>query len=184
MTHQLRAAHDCLLIGIGTALADDPRLNVRLAEGADPTPVVLDSKLRLPPNSQVLATHQRAHIFCSEPIEKTSADRLEAAGATIIPVQSDRHSLLDIHAVLSELETLQYRFLMVEGGASVIASFLHERVIDWMVITVAPLLLGGLHVPLTETGIDRWTPTRLRIEGTSMLGPDMVIWGQPSWEAG
>ena len=53
LTHRLRASHDAILVGIGTILADDPQLTVRLVQGPQPQPVILDSHLRLPPNARV-----------------------------------------------------------------------------------------------------------------------------------
>ncbi len=183
MTHQLRAAHDCLLIGIGTALADNPRLNVRLAEGTDPAPVILDSDLRLPPYSRLLAGDLDTHIFCTDPIERQLAAPLQDAGATIHPAPRNDHGLLDIQFVLTKLTALNFHSVMVEGGARVITQFLQKQLVDWLVITISPILLGGLRVPLTEPAPDRWTPTPVQIEGTAMFGQDLVIWGQPGWEA-
>src|SRR5205823_12555295 len=57
LTHQLRAAHDAILVGIGTVLADNPRLSVRLVEGKDPQPIVADSRLRLPLSANLLYQH-------------------------------------------------------------------------------------------------------------------------------
>ena len=54
LTHALRAAHDAILVGVDTVIADNPRLNVRLVAGPDPQPIVLDSHLRIPPQAQLL----------------------------------------------------------------------------------------------------------------------------------
>lgn len=184
MTHQLRAAHDGILIGIGTALADNPRLNVRLSDGEDPDPIVLDSKLRLPPDSQLLSKPNRhVHIFCSEPIDAQRAAALESAGASIHPIPENGRGLLDIDSVLNGLQEMGYRSLMVEGGATVIAEFMHAKSIDWFVITVAPLMLGGLKVALPRPGADGWAPVQFVPWGTGMYGRDRVIWGRPAWEA-
>lgn len=184
MTHQLRAAHDGILIGIGTALADNPRLNVRLSDGEDPDPIVLDSKLRLPPDSQLLSKPNRhVHIFCSEPIDAQRAAALESAGASIHPIPENGRGLLDIDSVLNGLQEMGYRSLMVEGGATVIAEFIHAKSIDWFVITVAPLMLGGLKVALPRPGADGWAPVQFVPWGTGMYGRDRVIWGRPAWEA-
>ncbi len=182
MTHQLRALHDCLLIGIGTALADNPRLNVRHAAGEDPTPVILDTHLRLPPDSRLLATHAHTHILCSQSFDDRRAASLENAHASIHPIQGNRQGLLDLKAVLNQLKTLNYRSVMVEGGARVIAHFLEQNLVDWLVITIAPIMLGGLRIPLTDTGPDDRLPARFEIAGTAMYGPDLVIWGKPTGE--
>lgn len=183
MTHQLRAAHDCLLIGIGTALADNPQLNVRLAAGTNPAPVILDSNLKLPPDSRLFNPHRHAHIFCSEPVESQRAKPLEARGALLHTVPREDHGWLNIRSVLNKLQDLNYRSVMVEGGARVITQFLQEQLVDWLVLTIAPTLLGGLRVPLTAPSQKQWRPTHLEIEGTALFGPDIVLWGQPSWEA-
>lgn len=184
MTHKLRSAHDSILIGIGTALADDPQLNVRFSAGKDPDPIVLDSQLRLPTDSQLFSIpHRKVHIFCSEPIGAKRAAALSSAGASIHPTPKNSRGMLDIPTVLVALRDMGYRSLMVEGGATVIAEFIHAKVIDWFVMTIAPLMLGGLKVTLPRPGVDQWTPVQFEPRGTAMYGRDRVIWGRPAWEA-
>jgi 3,4-dihydroxy 2-butanone 4-phosphate synthase/GTP cyclohydrolase II len=182
MTHQLRALHDCLLIGINTALSDDPRLNVRLAEGQDPVPVILDTELKLKPNSRLMSAHQNVQIFCAPPFDKQRAAALIGAGASIHPVTKTGQGLLDIPSVLDKLSSLGYRTLMVEGGATVITEFLSVQAVDWIVLTIGPVLLGGLRVPISRPYSQAWSPVNMDVKGTRFYGPDLVIWGKPVWE--
>ncbi|MGD8621024.1 MAG: RibD family protein [Anaerolineales bacterium] len=182
MTHQMRALHDCILIGINTALSDDPQLSVRLVEGQDPVPVILDSELRLKPDSRMLSPSRTVRIFCAHPIDEQRAEPLIAAGASIHTVPTTSAGFLQISNVLSELSSMGYRSVMVEGGANVITEFLSARAVDWMVITIGSLLLGGLRVPLAPPEAEAWSPVRLDLKGAHFYGPDLVVWGQPKWE--
>src|SRR5512135_1934375 len=65
-THQLRAAHDAILVGIGTVLSDDPRLNVRLTGGLSPRPIVLDSSLRCPSTARCLEAGRRPIVATTD----------------------------------------------------------------------------------------------------------------------
>ncbi len=149
LTHSLRAAHDAILVGIGTVIADDPQLTVRLVEGRNPQPVILDSRLRIPLNSNLLQRSDKLPwIFCRQDADPEKASRLEQLGAEIIPVAVDLGEQLDLDAVLDYLQKKQIHSLMVEGGAGVIQSFLEQDRVDWAVITIAPIWLGGLAMAL------------------------------------
>ena len=85
LTHQLRAGHDAILVGIGTVLSDDPRLNVRLVDGKSPKPIVVDSRLRLPLDCKLLKQNSRhPWIVTREEPEKDRREALEASGAQVI----------------------------------------------------------------------------------------------------
>src|SRR5207248_8137278 len=88
--HELRAAHDAILVGIGTALADDPRLTVRHAEGPDPLKVVLDSTLRLPSSAALLReTPTRTILLTTAAAADPDVARVTACGARVIVASSD-----------------------------------------------------------------------------------------------
>lgn len=181
MTHQLRSEHDAILIGIGTALADDPRLTVRhVRAGKDPAPVIMDSHLRLRPNSRVFEGEREVHIFTSEPVDPDKVYQLERRGGRVHVVPKDRDGLLDIGSVLGQVKGLGISSIMVEGGALVITNFLLARVVDWIVLTIAPFMLGGVRAPKnTPSGLHK-SPVHLNPRGWASLGSDYVIWGRPS----
>src|SRR5690554_3285763 len=90
LTHRLRAAHQALLVGIGTVLADNPRLNVRLAEGESPRPVILDSHLRCPLEARLFQSGRQAPILAAAPpVSPAQRSRLQAAGAEIWEIPRD-----------------------------------------------------------------------------------------------
>lgn len=173
MTHALRACHQALLVGVETVLADDPRLNVRYVEGEDPRPVILDSRLRFPETARVLdASRKRPWIFASLEAPVARQQRLEALGIRLFRVPEERPGRLDLIAVLRCLARCGIGTLMVEGGGCVIQAFLHRRLVDYCVLTLAPRFLGGVRALAgkAEVPLVNWSYQR--------LGADLVVLGR------
>lgn len=145
MTHSLRARHAAILVGINTVLADDPRLTVRLVEGTNPRPVILDSRLRFPLEARLLQDECRRPIVATTPAacERKEA-QLRAAGAQVIRVAAQDNGRVDLQALLGFLKEAGLRTLMVEGGACTITSFLAAGLADQIILTISPRLIGGL----------------------------------------
>jgi riboflavin-specific deaminase-like protein len=170
MTHRLRAAHDAILVGIGTVLSDDPQLTVRAAPGRSPRPVVLDSQLRTPPAARLL-DQRAALIFCAVDAPHETAAALSAPGAQI--ERQPSAGRIDLASMLTRLGELGIRTLMVEGGGEVIASFVNAGLADRVVLTTAPVELDG-YKP-----IDPPLHLRpLRNRGEQQFGADTVTWGE------
>jgi 3,4-dihydroxy 2-butanone 4-phosphate synthase/GTP cyclohydrolase II len=185
LTHQLRAQHDAILVGIGTVIADDPRLNVRLVRGPDPQPVVVDSRLRFPSWSRLLREPgRRPWIVTTEAADRGRQSKLEAAGARIIRLPAGPDGLVSLPVLLDFLagSSAHIRSVMVEGGATVISNFLAGYLADRLVLTIAPLLLGGLNAvtnlgPLNGQGFPRLAKPRYQA-----MGQDVVLFGDLVWE--
>ena len=182
LTHALRAAHDAILVGIGCVLADNPRLTVRLVAGRSPQPVVVDSKLRCPVSANLLANNGiRPWIVTTGKADAKRQELLEAAGARIVRLKSSSGAGVDLPALLESLADMGISSVMVEGGARIITSFLVDRLVDQIVVTIAPLLVGGLRA------LDRFAEThpghfpRLLNTSYEKVGDDLVLCGDPDW---
>ena len=189
VTHQLRASNDAILVGIGTVLTDNPRLTVRFVEGKNPRPVVLDSHLRLPIDANLLKNTN------SSPLVATTMDHdahkrrsLEQAGITVLCVPGDNNGWVDLNYLLACLADLGIGSLMVEGGARVITSFLARRVVDRLVITITPKLVGGLRAvenPLVSvrdnTGGNNHSPKLINF-AYEPSGEDIIFRATVSWD--
>ncbi len=185
LTHQLRVAHDAILVGIGTVLADNPRLTVRLAEGKNPQPIVADSRLRFPLSANLLCQHPLSPwIATGEQADAGRQNVLEAAGARVLRLPMNVRGQVNLTALLEQLGALGINSLMVEGGARIITSFLTERLVDHIVLTVAPRLVGGLRAVRRLAHADPGQLPRLRNLRYQWLGEDLVLWCDPSWEEG
>jgi riboflavin-specific deaminase-like protein len=174
VTHQLRAMHDAILVGVGTVLADDPGLTVRQVEGVDPRPVVLDSGLRFPLKAKLMGQAIKPWIFCAAGADAEKREALKAAGAEVIAVGAGEVGL-DLGEVLGALGKRGVRSVMVEGGARVIGAFLAAGLVDWALITIAPTFIGGLKV--VEELLPGAAFPRLVESGIERVGEDVVIWG-------
>lgn len=141
--HLLRARHDAILIGIETALADDPALTCRVPglEGRSPLRVVLDTRLRLNEWSQLAQTAAEIPtlVFTTSPLHGP----LATSAVEIVQVARDARGRPDVGAVLAELAKRGITRVLVEGGAGVHASFLDRRLADRLEIFTAPTILGG-----------------------------------------
>jgi len=185
LTHQLRAAHDAILVGIGTVLADNPRLTVRLVAGKNPQPIVADSWLRLPLGAHLLCQHPLSPwIAAGEPADAGRQQVLEAAGARVLRLPMNTRGHVNLSALLERLGELGITSVMVEGGARIITSFLAERLVDHIVLTVAPRLVGGIRAVRRLTHADPAHLPRLRHLRYQWLEEDLVLWCDPAWEEG
>lgn len=193
MTHWMRTKHDAILVGIGTALNDDPQLNSRhIPEDERPShlprPVILDANLRLRPDCKLLKNYRerkgrRPWVICDVSLTSNDIGRkstLEDAGARVIGVPSVDGFIM-IPNLLKVLYNLGIKTLMVEGGATIIGSFLAEpartqpnAIIDTLIVTIAPTLVGndgiGYGEKLSATQISSLKHIR-----TEVMGQDVVI---------
>jgi GTP cyclohydrolase II len=177
LTHRLRAAHDAILVGVGTVIADDPQLTVRLVDGRNPQPVILDSRLRTPLQARLLGrTTQPAWIATTPAADPQRRAALESAGRRLLVLPADEAGRVFLPALLEGLAEDGISSLMVEGGARVITAFLAQGLADWVSITIAPVILGGL--PAVEACLAR--PSRLTQVYREQLGGDMVVFGRLS----
>jgi len=145
-THGLRAAHDAILVGVDTVLADDPRLNVRLVSGASPQPIVLDSHLRIPLTCRLIA--QPVHplwVLCSNSVQTERRHEVEAHGVRVLNAFDEGSYAGRWPQLLRVLEEQNIRSLMVEGGSHVITSLLESGCAHRLSLTIAPRFLTGMH---------------------------------------
>lgn len=176
--HLMRATHDAVLTGIGTVLSDDPQLTCRLPGMLDRSPVrvVLDSALRLPLGSSLIATHETAPLWVIA-AEDAPSDRettLTEIGVEVMRVRRRPDGGLDLHEAVHLLAMRGITRLMVEAGPRIAASFLQAGLVDEADVFTAPLTLGAdaidaLHgLPLSA--LDHY----LAGSETAMHGPDRL----------
>jgi diaminohydroxyphosphoribosylaminopyrimidine deaminase / 5-amino-6-(5-phosphoribosylamino)uracil reductase len=141
--HRLRAAHDAVVIGAGTALADDPELTVRLEgfTGVQPARVVLDTRQRLSPASRLALTAREIPTYLVSP-HPLQAELAAAGVRGVLAPETDqgRPRMAEVVAILAEAGLGR---LFFEGGGEVAASLLRDNLVDRMEWFRAPLLIGG-----------------------------------------
>lgn len=139
--HELRAKVDGIIVGIGTVLVDDPALTVRLAEGENPTRIVVDSRGRTPSDAKVLSESASTVIAVSHLASEESVERLQDSGADdVIIVGSD---WVDLPKLLDRLNEKGINKLLLEGGSTLNWSMLEQGLVDEIRVAVAPRIVGG-----------------------------------------
>jgi len=149
--HALRASHDAIMVGTGTAVADDPQLTCRLPglDHRSPVRVVIDRHLRIPPAARLIAD---AHVVPTWVLTLPSADpdrraAFLASRVTLIDVDPDRAGQVDLAAALTALGERGITRLLVEGGAGLAAAFFRASLVDRLIWVHAPLAIGGDGIP-------------------------------------
>ena len=171
----LREEHDAVLVGIGTALADDPRLDRRLGlSGAPGIRVVLDRRLRLPANARLLAGNGEVLLY-TESDDRARVAELTSRGARVI-----RLPAVEPLAVLADLRSRGVGSVLVEGGGEVTGAFVRAGAFDRVAAAIAPRLIGGTGAP-GPLGGDGLGPLAEvpRLEGIRLTrrGGDLVLEG-------
>src|SRR5215207_4508489 len=153
--HRWRAESDAVAVGIGTALADDPRLTARIEGVArQPRHVVFDSEARLPLNSQLVqgAAEVSLSVVCSRAASRTSMQALESAGVDVI-VATGENEAARVQNALDELGAREIQSLLLEGGPHLAGAFVEAGEIDEARMFIGPLMLGGATAKTAVEGI-------------------------------
>lgn len=171
--HQLRHFHDAILVGIGTVLADDPQLSVRLeGEYKQPKRIVLDGAARLPSDAQIWRDAPEVIVVCRADAPAAKVAQLESRGARVWPLGNDWNLLMQrlwrdgIYSVL------------IEGGARVAASAFEANIVDKVAFFIAPVLMGDGRKLLPNVKFASMNDvTRLERTIVSRFGVDTLIEG-------
>ena len=173
VTHQLRSLHDGVLVGIETVLADDPQLTVREWKGPNPQPIVLDSLLRMPETARLCHHPDKLCWILTVRAEQGKLNNQ----AEILTIENTEQARVPLNTALQVLRDKGITSLMVEGGATVITAFLKAQLVDSIVITIAPRIVGG-YKGVSNLGINELEQSpQINPLYTEMLGDDVLVWG-------
>jgi diaminohydroxyphosphoribosylaminopyrimidine deaminase/5-amino-6-(5-phosphoribosylamino)uracil reductase len=178
-THLERARHDAVLVGIGTALADDPELTCRLpgVRSTGPVRVVVDSKARLPVSSKLAVTATTTPVWL---LSAVGSDALRQAGVKTLQVPATVHGI-DVAAAMQELASQGLTRVLVEGGATLASALLKSGLVDRLLWYRAPSLMGEGIAAVTLNGLGGLKDMpRFAHEGTIRLGDDVLETYRPA----
>lgn len=173
--HELRAASSAVVVGSGTALTDDPLLTVRHVDGPHPIRVLLDARARVSTLTRLFTdrTSPTIHATCtSERAHRAVAPHVER---WVLP-GSPTGEGVDLTALLAQLWQRGARTVLVEGGGRVLTSFLRARLVDRIIVTIAPLVLGAGVDAIGDLDVDRLEQAlRFSTQRVFQLGEDVMI---------
>jgi diaminohydroxyphosphoribosylaminopyrimidine deaminase/5-amino-6-(5-phosphoribosylamino)uracil reductase len=185
--HELRHEYDAILIGSGTAIADNPLLTDRSGKPRrlPLARVLLDPSLRLSPDSQLALSAHDAPVllFTSESADASAVEALERRGIEVLREGDGRN----LNNVLKQLGSRSIQSVLVEGGANVAGAFLDAHLVDKVSFFIAPLVIGGCDAPraVGGTGARKISDAmRLREVEHKQHGPDIEVTGYPVRDEG
>ncbi|RBP50787.1 bifunctional diaminohydroxyphosphoribosylaminopyrimidine deaminase/5-amino-6-(5-phosphoribosylamino)uracil reductase RibD [Arenicella xantha] len=183
---ELRANSSAVVTGIGTVMADDPNMNVRI-DGAERQPyrVVLDSHLQLPIDAQIIGTDQKLIVFTlSQDLDRVSA--LTEAGVEVVQLNDTSSGRINLHDVMAELSNWQCNEVLLEAGQTLSGAFMEAGLIDELTVFYAGSVLGDKAQSMFqfESPLSFAERFDFHIRSAEMVGPDVCLTAinQASWQ--
>lgn len=183
---ELRASSSAVITGIGTVLADDPNMDVRI-DGAERQPlrVVLDSHLQMAESARIIGDDGQCHVFTLSQDEER-IDSLSAAGVEVIVLSDLSSGRINLSEMLSELGKWQCNEVLIEAGSSLSGAFIESGLVDELALFYAGSILGDKAQSMFqfEQPVTFDERTEFVINSTEMIGPDVFVQAlnQQSWQ--
>jgi 2,5-diamino-6-(ribosylamino)-4(3H)-pyrimidinone 5'-phosphate reductase len=150
--HRMRASVDAIIVGISTILADDPRLTVRLVKGKNPDRVIVDSRGRIPLDSQIMYTASKVKtiVAVTDQAPEEKITKLRDMGAQVLVISEGKKGQnaavphgVNLKLLFRKLEKIGMKTVLVEGGGELNWSLLRLGLVDELTVTIAPKIAGG-----------------------------------------
>lgn len=169
--HCIRALVDAVVVGIGTVLADDPQLTVRLVKGANPARVVIDPRGRLPRDAKLLRDDGSRRVIVTD----CDSDIIAPPRVEILRIARGEKGQFDPLAITHGLSGLGFRRVLVEGGMTTLSAFLARGCLDRLHVAIAPVILGSGPVGMSLPPIERVDQGLRPATSVYRLGQDVLI---------
>ena len=175
--HQLRSEVDAVMVGLNTVLRDNPELTPRLVKGRDPMKIVVDSRLKIPKNCNLLKEPTKLIIAATNKASKNDIKKLQHKGATVITTKS-KNGMVDLQDLMKQLGRHGITGVMIEGGSQLNSSAIKEGVVDKVLIFTAPKLIGNGIGAIGSLGIKKISNAiNLKNPVCRRIGSDMMVEG-------
>ncbi len=168
--HRLRALVDAVVVGVGTALADDPQLTVRRVSGPNPARVVIDPRGRLPARARLFAENGAARYVLTA--ESATPARHDGVEVIALPCVEGR---IAPAAILAALAARGLRRILIEGGGNTISAFLKAGCLDRLHVVIAPVIIGAGAASLNLPPIAHMDHALRPDVATHRLGPEILF---------
>jgi len=177
----IRIGVDAVVVGVGTVLADDPRLLVPEASlpagKAQPTRVVFDSSARTPPDAAVLDGRAPSVLVCAKSAPAARVEAIRTTGATVIELPGEH---VQVRPALDALADEQIERVLIEGGGEMIFSAIEAGVVDALSVYIAPVVIGGADAPTLADGAGfTETFSEFSLESVHRLDEGVVLYFTP-----
>ncbi|MDQ0315995.1 RibD family protein [Amorphus orientalis] len=169
--HRLRALVDVVIVGVGTVIADDPRLTVRLVDGPSPVRVVIDPRGRIPRIARMFSDASTDIVVITQdtgPLDLPSFVK-------VVRLPGDGKGRIDPKAIREVLFGLGYRRMLVEGGPNTVSAFLEADALDRLHLLVAPVIIGAGPAGVSLAPTDALSDARRPVTTSHRLGDEIVF---------
>ena len=179
-SHELRAKHDAIMVGVGTACKDDPRLTVRLVAGQNPLRLVVDSTLRMPLTAVLTEEAAPGTVLAvTDRAPAAKRDKVRALGATVLCLPTNAGGRVDLVALVAALHARGVCSVLGEGGSGMITALLRARLVDRLVVCLAPKILGAGIEAVGDLGIRELARTLIVTDASvTPYGVDLILDGR------
>ena len=140
--HKIRSEIDAVMVGLNTVMRDNPLLTPRLVKGKDPIKIVVDSKLKIPKNSNLMKDPKKLIIATTSKASKSDMEKLKHKGVDII-MTKPKNGLVDLQDLMKQLGSREITTVMIEGGSELNSSAIKAGIVDKILVFAAPKLIGN-----------------------------------------